>query len=861
MQAQDDDMVMSLVDLTLAQPPDQRDEYLKNACAGNAELFSLVHEYVRWEERMRGFLLDPLYRSALAEPTFQPGQLLEGRFRIIREVAEGGMGVVYEAMDERLERRVAIKCAKAGFRKRLPPEVRHASEISHPNVCKIFEIYTAATDHGEIEFFTMEFLDGETLADRIRRGPVPEAESRAIARQICEGLAEAHRSQVIHGDLKSNNVILTRSADEIIRAVITDFGLARRPDAQRSGQSGEMGGTPDYMAPELWKGGKATVASDIYALGVILYELVAGAQPYDSSVSWETRLTRKPPLVHGKWDPIFQRCLDPDPAGRFASANEILEALAPSHTGRWVLIAAAAIILALVSGLVTYQKVTAPKTSVRLMISPFESDANTSQFTNDLRRGAAAQLARIRGNGQIRFRYASQAATHVLYVKLSRQGERISLHASIADAHSGRNAREWTASYQPGQLPYVPAALAGFVTATFRVPPLTAGPEVNAAAKQDYWNGVWYTRQNSTVDVALRLLTRAVTADPDSPFTHARLAEAQWFEYFQTKDEAWLVRAKESVDQAEIFDADIAPAHRVEGYLDYGSGLYERAVAEFERAIELDPGTATAYIWMGKAYEDSGELDPALAAFDKAIEVEPNYYRTYQNLAAFYNKRSEYDRAIQYYRRAVELAPNEPDPHFALGVGYGNSGQYREAENELRLSVHLRETSNAMHALGLVLMDQGKNDEAISYISRAVTLDPGVYLWWMNLGTACRMANRPAESARAYRRGLELAEADMRKNPRSGYVRSLVAFLCARLGDGRRADSEIAQALQLSPADADVHWMAAATYEALGRRKDTLAVLNTSPSEVIADVSRWPDMADLRRDSRFLHLLASRQIK
>src|SRR5581483_10862226 len=270
--AQDDDLVMSLVDLALAQPPDLRDEYIDNACAGSGELLSLVHEYVRWEERMKGFLLDPLFSPGLAEHPFEAGELLDGRFRIVREVAEGGMGVVYEAQDERLERRVAIKCAKAGFRKRLPPEVRHASEISHPNVCKIFEIHSASTDRGEIEFFTMEFLDGETLAERIRREHVPEAEARLIARQLCEGLAEAHRKQVVHGDLKSSNVILTAGADGATRVVITDFGLAHRPgpqsnDVHGATQSGDLGGTPDYMAPELWKGGKATVASDVYALG------------------------------------------------------------------------------------------------------------------------------------------------------------------------------------------------------------------------------------------------------------------------------------------------------------------------------------------------------------------------------------------------------------------------------------------------------------------------------------------------------------------------------------------------------------------------------------------------------------------
>src|SRR5262249_52895334 len=159
---------------------------------------------------------------------------------------------------------IAIKCAKTGFQKRLPPEVRHAREIAHPNVCKIFEIHTASTPDGEIDFLAMEFLDGETLTERLRRGRLAENAARTMGRQLCAGLAEAHRNQVIHGDLKSNNVILTAGADGGIRAVITDFGLARRPESsQRTSQSGEPGGTPDYMAPELWNGEKASVESDI----------------------------------------------------------------------------------------------------------------------------------------------------------------------------------------------------------------------------------------------------------------------------------------------------------------------------------------------------------------------------------------------------------------------------------------------------------------------------------------------------------------------------------------------------------------------------------------------------------------------
>jgi serine/threonine protein kinase len=351
-QAQDDDLVMNLVELALSQPPDTREDYLRSACAGDTELFSQVWDYVQWHHRMRDFMLEPLY-PPLREHQFEPGELLADRFRIVREVGQGGMGVVYEAQDKRLGSRIALKCAKSGFRKRLPPEVRHAREISHPHVCKIFEIHTASTPDGEIDFLTMEFLEGETLAERLSRGPLPVAEARAIGRQICAGLAEAHRHRVVHGDLKCNNVILTRDAAggaTAVRAVITDFGLARKPlgpaadvaETWAAGLSGslsgalsvsnaagsstlssEAGGTPDYMAPELWKGEKPSPASDVYALGVILYELAANRRPYAREIAWQDRLKHKPPAIHQGWGAIVRRCLDPDPAKRFRDAGEV----------------------------------------------------------------------------------------------------------------------------------------------------------------------------------------------------------------------------------------------------------------------------------------------------------------------------------------------------------------------------------------------------------------------------------------------------------------------------------------------------------------------------------------------------------
>jgi serine/threonine protein kinase len=367
--AQDDDLVMSLVELALARPADERQASLVSACEGDTELFDQAWKYVQWEQSMNGFLLDPLYPSSSCEKLFEPGELLDGRFRIVREVAQGGMGVVYEAMDEKLERRTAIKCAKVGFGKRLPHEVRNATKISHPNVCKTFEIHTAATKRGDIDFLTMEFIEGETLAERLRREPPTTKEAVTIARQLCGGLAEAHHNQVIHGDLKTNNVILSTGGDGKIRAVITDFGLACGLEAAQQGaESEELGGTPRYMAPELWKGERPSVASDLYALGVILSELRSERQPplpqmRGSEQLRKKRLIRNPFAVHTKLDRLYASCLDPDPARRPPNADELLQALVAPGLRQWFLGAMAAVVLAALTGLVTYLRATTPHDS------------------------------------------------------------------------------------------------------------------------------------------------------------------------------------------------------------------------------------------------------------------------------------------------------------------------------------------------------------------------------------------------------------------------------------------------------------------------------------------------------------------
>jgi serine/threonine-protein kinase len=356
-------------------------------------------------------------------------------------------------------------------------------------------------------------------------------------------------------------------------------------------------------------------------------------------------------------------------------------------------------------------------------------------------------------------------------------------------------------------------------------------------------------------------MERAVAADPGSPLTHAGLAEARWLKYYLTKDKSWLDQAAASVADAERRNPDAARVHYVGGILKANSGWYEQAAEAYRRVIELEPNNGDAYRRVGQVYEQNNKLDEALVALNKAIEVDPQLYKNYQALGAFYVQRGNHSEAAKQFKKAVDLAPDESSARYSLGTAYMNLGRFAEAENELRFAIGLRSTPSALHTLGLTLMYQAREQEAVLYFLEAVRLTPERFSSWMHLGICYRRLNLKTESTQASRRGLELADAEISRNPRNGGVESFLAYLCAQLGQRQRAESEIARALQQSPNDADTRWIAALTYEALGKRDATLGILSVAPPELLADLSRWPDVADLRGDSRFIQLLVSKHVQ
>jgi serine/threonine protein kinase len=281
--------------------------------------------------------------------TFRPGTVVGNRYLIRRFVARGGMGEVYEALDQELQERVALKtvtstaCDDPLAVRRLKAEVQLARRVSHPNVCRIYDFGThvSAESGTQVAFLTMEFVDGPTLGRHIRdAGPLSTDEASRIARQLLQGLKAAHDAGVLHRDFKSDNVMLRLDGDKLC-PLIMDFGLARGLDQYRQqSQSSSRGlvGTLAYSAPEQLEGKPNTIASDIYSLGVVWFEMLTGELPNKPrsapAVTTLDRLLRPPPAPSSRRssvprfvDEVVLGCLRRSPDERFQSAGAVLSRL------------------------------------------------------------------------------------------------------------------------------------------------------------------------------------------------------------------------------------------------------------------------------------------------------------------------------------------------------------------------------------------------------------------------------------------------------------------------------------------------------------------------------------------------------
>jgi tetratricopeptide (TPR) repeat protein len=338
------DKIKNIFDSALETTPENRAAFVEHACMDDPAMRDEVSRLLAEFEKTETFLGQPLARLSHA---ISSGELIGGRYRVVQLLGRGGMGEVFEVQDQLLNETVALKtlradlCHDASLIRRFQTEIQLARKVTHANVCRVFEVGVhefSDKSRPPLHFFTMQLLRGETLAARIRRaGRLPRDEAFPLIAQMAEGLQAAHDQGIIHRDFKSANVIITGG-----RAVITDFGLAglepgRAPAASAGSVSTgtRLAGTVAYMSPEQMSGGQIGPASDIYSLGIVLFEMATGKLPFEDHHIIQSAMQRVQgqtpsasalaPDIDPRWESAIRRCLEIEPARRFQAASELAE--------------------------------------------------------------------------------------------------------------------------------------------------------------------------------------------------------------------------------------------------------------------------------------------------------------------------------------------------------------------------------------------------------------------------------------------------------------------------------------------------------------------------------------------------------
>ena len=687
-------------------------------------------------------------------PVFRTGDIVAFRFRIVRYLAKGGMGELYEAEDLELRERIALKTIlshiAADERSILlfKREVHLARQVTHANVCRIYDVfrhrYAAAGDRsaGEVVVLAMELLHGETLADKLRRdGRLSPAEILPVVRQMAAGLTAAHRVGVVHRDFKSHNVMLvkpTREAEEM-RAVVTDFGLAWRSTQDEStslsmslSAENEISGTPAYMAPEQVEGGPVTPATDVYALGVVLYEMVTGALPFVGETPVKTaikRLHEPPPSprvhvadVDPLWETTILRCLALRPDERFASAGEVVSALeggrveqavAPHRRQRWtgaVWSALALILLAtLVSGYAVYARYTASNAGITsIAVLPLRNSGNDPEqdyLSDGISEALINRLSQLPGLKVVAnsssSRYKGQNAdpqevaraldvTGILAGRVSQRGDSLSISVELID---GRDRTQvWGEQYvsKAADLFQVSADISRDVAAKLLVRPAAGQPlstgtheARNPEAYELLLKGHFHRAKGGTEDrqKASDYFARAIAADPSYALAHADLSDIyrSLVSSGLLDRNEYLPKARAAAQKALELDEGLADGHYALANLMTYAWEWADAEREYKRAIELNPNLALAHRWYAAYLRLMGRHEQAIAEISRARELDPLSPGVNATVGYVLSSARRYDQAITALKRTIDLDPKYPYAHLFFGHTYAAQGKYAEA--------------------------------------------------------------------------------------------------------------------------------------------------------------------------------------
>ena len=879
------ELAQTLFEGARERKPEARVSYLEDACPSHPELREYILRMVASDESDPSFLETPLLIQVLSCPLLEEGDLVDGRFRIVRFVGGGGMGEVYEAEDTELGERVALKTVRRDLTgldetaARLRREIQLVHRITHPNVCKVHHLSVDRRPEGDFLFLTMDFLEGENLSDRLERtGPLPKESVFPIAVQIAAGLDAAHEEGVIHQDLKSSNIMLVTRQDGTTRAVITDFGIAcSREDEYRPGP-----GTPAYMAPERMGEPDKSSSADIYSFGVILYEMVTGRRPFEPGTPLEQR--RKPPPAPStirrgmgrRWDRAIMRCLDPLPGKRFARAADLVDAV---RAPRWPVPLAACLLPLLLVALIRPDLVLRvyalafPKAGPVqvLAILPFERIGGGPE--NGLTDYLAEQIQKnrvIRGRWlvftaaevrQMGVSTPAQAravfgASHALAGTITQEPELVTIAGRLLDTKTSQSAGSFqktcpldnTVCLQDGVL----LAAAGVL-----VPHglSSTPPAISAEAFPYYLQGLHYLRQDSlSYDLAISFLQKALEKDSLSVQPRVALADAYMLGFRDKGDKAMLVASRKSLDEVLATHPGLPDLHASLGSLHRVEGRYDAATRELLTAVQADPFNHIFHLWLGQVHDLSGRDADAVAEFQKSIQLQPRYWEGYLEYARFHYRRGRFAEAAGLLERLIQWAPDHAQGLGTLGAVYVALGRNTDAERVSRHACELKPGRACYVNLGIALQRQRRTYEAIAEYERALAFGPPTEMQLLNIADAYAYIGRRAEAEGFFRRSAARAEESLKVNLKNSGIRAILAYCKAQIGDRDGATFEIEQALQDSPEDKDVRKYGVLTYESIGQRAKALETLRGSNRGVLEDLELAWGTDQLRRDPNYLDI-------
>ena len=691
-----------------------------------------------------------------------------GLFEILSPLGAGGMGEVYRARDPRLEREVALKVLPAATmtddtaRARLLREARMASKLNHPHVCTIYEV-------GEAEgqaFIAMELISGEALSERLSSGRMGVEEVLRLGHQMADALAHAHDNGVVHRDFKSGNVVITPEG----RAKVLDFGLAARVSDTELTEattysvdslelSGKIVGTLAYMAPEQLKGEPADARSDIWALGIVLYEMASGVRPFKGKTGFELSsaifsATPEPlPAGPGGMLPtqlqmVIDRCLEKDPARRYQSAGEVraaLETAQSATTGttrsvvlpampgrRWLLAAAGlAVVLALLAVLdvggvrrLLVGGGGGQVRAVRMAVLPFANlsgDPEQEYLSDGFTQEMITQLGRLHPEG-----LSVIARTSVMrYKKGDTPVDQIGLELGVDYVLEGSTQREEDRVRIAVELIHV-----GNQT------------QLWADSYERELSGILAVQSEVAREVADALALELLPAE-QARLASTRTVDPEAYEAYLKGSYHWQKVTPEDLDAAQRYfelalekDPDFAPAYgglawvwsgRQQGGITTPSEAGREAKAAASRAIELDDESAEAHEALALVLTwTDWDWAGAETEWQRALEIDPNAANTHAYYAHLLAIVGRTDEALLHSERALELDPFNALFHGLYAIVLDFARRYDDAITAARAAIAIQPNEGVANgALQLAYIAKGLRDEQLAHQRERIARDPG----------------------------------------------------------------------------------------------------------------------------------------